>query len=293
MDYRQLYAKTQELAATAQVIGALGAELRLRQTGREGDPRVRGALRAIVTELAGPGAIDGLEPGQMATIVGQLTYALQEALDLMRDPERAPGWTYIDPVILQERGRGSRAGATNFRNMAETRPALRAILEDDCRFLDVGIGAAWLSIQAAQYWPRMRIVGLDILEPALTLAEANIAEHGLHERIALRRQSITELDDEAAYNLAWLPSMFLPVEAVDEALPRVARALVPGGMLVLGMFAAAPGPHGATVRDLLTIRSGGHPWGIPEIEARLTGAGFRDLEFVNAGSTTCVMLATR
>ncbi len=291
MDYQQLYAKTQVLTATAQAIGALGAELRLRQAGRDGDPRVRAALQAVAAEAFGDG-IEALTPAQAATVLGQLTYALQEALDLIREPERAPGWTYTDPVILQERGRSSRAGATNFRNMAETRPALRSILEDDCNFLDVGIGAAWLAIQAAQYGPRMRIVGLDILEPALKLAEANIAEHGFKERITVRRQSITELDDEAAYNLAWLPSMFLPLEVVDEALPRIVRALLPGGMLILGMFAPAPGPYGETVRHLLTVRSGGHPWRIAEIEARLTGAGLRDIEFVNAGSTTCVMLAT-
>ena len=139
----------------------------------------------------------------------------------------------------------------------------------------------------------MRIVGLDILEPALALAEANIAEHGLGERIALRRQSIVELDDEAAFNLAWLPSMFMPAEVVDEALPRLSRALAPGGMLILGMFAPAPGPYGEAVRDLLTIRSGGYPWHVPEIEARLAGAGFGDIEFVSLGSSTCFMLATR
>ncbi len=292
MDHRQLYLKAQELTATAQAIGALGAELRLRQAGRDGDPRVRAALQAVTAAAVGDG-IDALTPAQAATVLGQLTYALQEALDLIRDPERAPGWTYTDPVMLQERGRSSRAGATNFRTMAATRPALRAILESDCTFLDVGTGTGWLAIQAAQYWPRMRIVGLDILEPALQLAEANIAENGFNERITVRRQSITELDDEAAYHLAWLPSMFLPLAVVDEALPRIARALKPGGMLILGMFASAPGPYGETVRHLLTVRSGGHPWTVAEIEARLAGAGLRDIEFVNAGSTTHAMLATR
>ncbi|HZD89498.1 MAG TPA: hypothetical protein VE224_05325, partial [Pseudolabrys sp.] len=128
MTYDQLYGKTRELLAAVQIVGAIGAELRLRQARRDGDPRLRGALQAVTDEVFGPGALDRLEPGQIATVVGQATYALQEALDLIREPERAPGWTYTDRAVLQERGRGSRAGATNFRTLAETRPALRAIL---------------------------------------------------------------------------------------------------------------------------------------------------------------------
>jgi hypothetical protein len=79
-------------------------------------------LQAVLRNLE-PGLLDGLEAGQIAAIIGQVTYALQEALDLIREPERAPGWRYKDPAILQERGRGSRAVARNFANLAKERPA--------------------------------------------------------------------------------------------------------------------------------------------------------------------------
>ena len=81
MGYPELLAKTHELAAAAQTMGVLGAELRLRQMVQDGHPRVRGALQAVLRNLE-PGLLDGLEPGQIAAIVGHLTYALQEALDL-------------------------------------------------------------------------------------------------------------------------------------------------------------------------------------------------------------------
>ena len=125
MSYSALLAKTHELVAAAQTMGALGAELRLRQMGQDGDPRVRGALQAVLRNLE-PGLLDGLEPGQIAAIIGHVTYALQEVLNLIREPERAPGWGYKDPAILQERGRGSRAAARNFANLARQRPALAA-----------------------------------------------------------------------------------------------------------------------------------------------------------------------
>jgi len=278
MSYSALLAKAHELEAAAQTMGALGAELRLRQTGQDGDPRVRGALQAVVKNLE-PGLLDGLEPDQIAAIIGHVTYALQEALDLIREPERAPGWGYKDPAILQERGRGSRAAARNFANLARQRPALAALL-GDCRFLDIGTGVGWLAIETAKTWPGMRVVGLDIWEPSLQLAAANIAAEGLQERITLRRQSVTEIDDEAAFDLVWLPSPFLPRDVVDSALPRVVHALAPGGFLLFGMFVSPrPGPLSHALTDLLTIRSGGHPWRSGEAEERLRAVGLRDVEY--------------
>jgi len=291
MGYPELLAKTHELAAAAQTMGVLGAELRLRQMGQDGHPRVRGALQAVLRNLE-PGLLDGLEPGQMAAIVGHLTYALQEALNLIREPERAPGWSYTDPAILQERGRGSRAAARNFSNLARQRPALAALLSD-CRFLDIGTGVGWLAIEAAKTWPGMRVVGLDIWEPSLQLAATNIAAEGLADRVTLRRQSVTEIDDEAAFDLIWLPSPFLPREVVDSALPRVVRALAPGGFLLFGMFASRPDPLSQALSDLLTIRSGGHPWQSEEAKEHLRAAGLCDIEYVGADRVASVIIGRR
>lgn len=230
MSYSELLAKTRDLSAAAQLMGVLGAELRLRQTAQGGHPRVRGALQAVLSNLE-PGLLDGLEPGQVAAIIGLLTYALEDALDLIREPGRQPGWGYTDPAVLQERGRGSRAVARNFANLAKQRPALEARLTD-CRFLDIGTGVGWLAIEAAKLWPGMRVVGLDIWEPSLQLAATNIAAEALQDRVAVRLQSVTDIEDEAAFDIIWLPSPFLSREVVENALPRVARALAPGGFLL-------------------------------------------------------------
>jgi SAM-dependent methyltransferase len=190
MSYPELLAKTRELVTAAQTMGVIGAELRLRQMGQNGHPRIRGALHAVLTNLE-PDLLDGLDPGQIAAVVGHLSYALQEALDLIREPERAPGWGYTDPAILQERGRGSHAAARNFANLIRQRPALAALL-DNCRFLDIGTGVGWLAIEAAKLWPGMQVVGLDTWEPSLRLAAANIAAEGLNDRVTLRRQSVLD-----------------------------------------------------------------------------------------------------
>jgi 2-polyprenyl-3-methyl-5-hydroxy-6-metoxy-1,4-benzoquinol methylase len=292
MSFPIFYAKVRELAATAQAMGAVGAELRLRQSGIDGDPRVRKALQAVANKF-GPDLIDGLAPAQIDTVVGQLTYALQEALDLIREPAREPGWTYEDPTVLQQRGRGSRAGARNFETIARRRPAFAAVLEGNCRFLDVGTGTGWLAIECAKIWPRMQIVGIDIWEPALKLAKSNISDEGLEKRITLREQDVGDLSEDRAFNFIWVASMFLPITIIDSVIARVVQALIPGGFVVFGMFAAAPGPYGEAVRNLLTVRSGGYPWQPEEIGDRLRSAGLQDVEFVDSASTTCVMIGRR
>ena len=293
MSYPDLLAKTRELADATQILGALGAELRLRQMEHKGHPEVRDALNSVLSNLE-PGLLDGLEPGQAAAIVGRITFALEDALALIREPEQAPGWGHTNPAILQERGRGSRSVARHFANLARQRPELDAILTD-CDFLDIGTGVGWLAIEAANLWSGMRIVGLDIWEPSLQLAETNIAAEGLQDRITLRRQSISDIDDEAAFDLVWLPSPFLPRDVVISALPRIAHALRLGGFLLFGMFAPhSPDALSRSLSNLQIIRSGGHIWQAEEITEQLGNIGLHDMEFVGGeGRSGSLVIARR
>jgi SAM-dependent methyltransferase len=292
VSYSTVLAKMNELCATAFMMGALGAELRLQQSGAVGDPGIRPALKDAVRGL-GLDGIDALEPAQRAVVIAQLTYTLQEALDLIREPERAAGWAYQDAAILQERGRGSRAMAQVIAGLAQQRPALATLLERGPRFLDIGTGVAFIAIAAAKLWPEMRVTGIDIWEPALKLAESNIAAEGVGDRVSLRRQSVAEIDDEAAFDLVWMPSMFLPLPVIEAALPRVVRSLAPGGMLILGTYAPASGPFGRFARKLLTVRSGGHPWDQEEMAERLLRLGLVDIEPVTLTSATYGVLARK
>lgn len=289
MSFPELFSKTRDLIAAAQTMGVLGAELRLRQLGKEGHPRVREALRTVLDSLE-PGLLDGLEPGQVAAIIGQLTYGLQDALDLIREPERVPGWTYTDPAVLQERGRGSRAVVRNIANLARQRPALAATLSN-AKFLDIGTGVGWLAIEAAKTWSGMQIIGLDIWEPSLELANTNIAAEGLQNRITLRRQSVTDIEDEAAFDIIWIPGPFLPREVVNSALPRMVRALTPAGFLLFGMFPSRPNPLSQALSELLTIRSGGHPWRFDELKEQLGAVGLHDIEYAAGDDSGTMVIA--
>lgn len=292
MTYSDLFAKTREFADVTQLMGALGAELRLREMGLEGDSRVRNALKAVFSNLE-PGLLDGLEPGQVAAVIGRLIFSLQDALEFINEPGRAPGWGYTDPSVLQERGRGSRSLARSFADLARRKPALDAVLPD-CDFLDVGVGVGWLAIEAAKLWPGMRIVGLDIWEPSLKLAASNISAEGLQDRITLRRQSVSDIDDEAAFDVIWLPSIFLPRDVMDSALPRVHRALRRGGFLFFGGIASRSDPLNQSLSDLRIVRSGGHPWRAEEATEQLRASGFSDIEWIgDEGAHASLLIARR
>lgn len=267
---------------SVQALAALGAELRLRQEGLDAHPLLRERLRAAVRAVH-PDLPDGLAPDAAATTLASIRFALREATDLLAEPARAPGWRHEDPELIQSIGRASRRVVHEIEAAAAARPALReALRRPGGSFLDVGTGAGWLALAAARAWPALRVVGLDIWEPSLALARANLAAAGpeVAGRIELRQADVAALADRDAFALAWLPLMFLPAALVPAALARLRDALAPGGWLVAGRFAAPPGhpPLGEALVALRTVRSGGHPWTDGELEALLRDAGFGPAE---------------
>ena len=128
---------------------------------------------------------------------------LHQATDLLDDPGRPPGWTFIDPVILQGWGRGSAVvpGA-----LASAVPELAGVRS----FLDVGSGIGLLAVAAAGVWPQATVVGIDVWGPSLEAAAANDRVAGLGDRIILRDQDVAALDDSDAYDCAWFPRSSSP-----------------------------------------------------------------------------------
>jgi tRNA A58 N-methylase Trm61 len=130
---------------------------------------------------------------------------------------------------------------------------------------------------------------LDIWEPSLQLARANIATTGMHERVVLRKQSIVDLDDKEAFAVVWYPSPFLSLDIAPAAMENAYHALVPGGWLVFGLFAAQPDPLGEALMALRTVRCGGYPWKVPEVEERLLRLGFEEIETLTQSVSTLVV----
>ena len=158
----------------------------------------------------------------------------------------AAAWASQNDDALLAQGRGSAQAAAAFKMFAL--PALEGLKDlfdsESPQMIDVGVGVAAMAVEYCRTFPRLRVVGLDILPRALELARRQVDEAGLANRIELRHQDVANLEDDRAYALAWLPAPFVPRPALEAGLPRIAKALVPGGWLMM--------PHGKFHNDLMT-----------------------------------------
>ena len=277
MSFQTFMAEWQKLSLNAEALAALGAELRLRCDGVEGDPQVRPLLQDAAHRI-NPELFDDLNPNQQRTALTLIQMALRQAVDLLENPARGPGWKIEDPAMLDAQGQASRLLVHNIETMAAQRPEFGATLNEPGVFLDVGTGVGWLAIEAARSWPALRVVGIDLWEPALKLARENLAQSRLNERIEFRLQSVEQLDEHAVYSLAWLPGPFIAQDMVTTALQRINRALAPGGWLLFGLYAPPPSALGQALAKLRTVRGGGHPWTTQQVEDQLKATGFESVE---------------
>jgi SAM-dependent methyltransferase len=269
------------LSVSVEALAALGAALRLQRSNLEADSRVRVCLQEVLHAID-PQLAEGL--GHRADYARHLVEAVfRQSADLLQNPERVPGWRHQDPAILQSQGQVSRLIIHGIDDLAAQRPELRAVLRGSGTFLDVGTGAGWLALEAARVWPRLRIVGIDIWEPALALARSNVAASDHGERIELRSRAVERLDERATYALACFPGPFISAETTREALERIHHALIPGGWLVFALWAPSGDPLEAAVAKLRIVRSGGHPWISTEIVDCLLAVGFVGIEALPPG----------
>lgn len=277
MSYESLLAVSQRLTTSMEALAAIIAELRLRQTGVPGDPRVRALLKDVIDKIE-PGLLDGLTKEQEMLALSSNNALFRQALDLIAEPGRAPGWSYDDPDILQAYGQMSRRVIHAIDALAPQLPAFEEVLRRPGTFLDVGTGVGWLAIEAARRWPALKVVGIDPWEPSVALARQNLEDENMADRIELRTQRLEELADRGAFTLAWLAGPFLPADVIPVALKRILSALRPGGWLIFGLFNSPPDPLGQAVTALRVVRVGGHPWNNAEVEDQLRTAGFTPIK---------------
>jgi SAM-dependent methyltransferase len=190
-------------------------------------------------------------------------------VDLVENPARAGAWTYDDPVLLRAQGAASGVVA---RLLAEG-----GLGSPEARILDVGTGVAGLAIAFCSQFPEASVVGVDPWAPALAIARENVAGAGLESRITLLQTGIESLEDADGFDLAWLPTFFVPEQVLDTAIRRIFGLLRPGGTLVAAVQYEADDPLAAAVDDLFTVRSGGSVIGPDEAVTRLRGAGFSEV----------------
>lgn len=159
---------------------------------------------------------------------------IQDLLARIREGESPTGWMLEDPVALTAQGEtGTLIGSF----VEALLPRLDGLAERmdsaEGRILDVGAGVGVVSTELCRLWPDAEAVGLEPHRTARELGRSRIAAAGLSGRIALRDERVEQLGEISAYDLAFVPQPFLGRECLEAGLPRVHRALRPGGWLIV------------------------------------------------------------
>jgi 2-polyprenyl-3-methyl-5-hydroxy-6-metoxy-1,4-benzoquinol methylase len=218
------------------------------------------------------------DPGRKA-LAGEIRSSLMQALAFLEaaaSGEVAKGWRHVDPKLLDAQGAGSSGFPAMFK--AAVIPSLEGLgdrlQQPGASFLDVGVGVAHLSMAMCRVWPALRVVGIDPFEAPLTIARANVKQAGLEDRIELRHASIEELADEEAFDLAWLPTVFIPAEVVPRAIERVRASLRPGGWAIVPTIGEVGADLHRAVWALQNQIWGGPVLRTPDLESLAQAAGF-------------------
>jgi predicted O-methyltransferase YrrM len=260
-------------------LAALAAALEARTGRADLDPALQAQIDALLAALGGHGVLDGVSAPEATVFLNLIRHVLLCDHALMFAETRNVGWAYEDERLLEEVGEFARTHAHGIvRNVV---PALDGLAERfaaaDCAFLDIGVGVGGLAVELAELCPTLRIVGIDVWGPSLRLARQRVDATNLGDRIELREQSADHLEDESAFDLAWMPILFMPERVIPASLERTLSALRPGGWVVLPFANLAAEEPVASMWRLRTCAWGGPLWSTDHVEALLRNHGYADV----------------
>jgi SAM-dependent methyltransferase len=205
------------------------------------------------------------------------------------------GWRHEDPAILRAQGVSSAAAVPA---LAAAFPSLGDLSQrmerPGATALDVGTGVAAIAIALCRRFPELRVVGLEPAKAPMAEARRNVVAAGMDRRIELRGQRVEDLTDEAAFDFAFLPMVFLSTETLRAALPAIHRALKPGGWVVTASL-GAPGDGLAPALARLKATLWGSEALPPEtVHALLDEAGYAEVRVFDVPpGVTLVPVAAR
>ncbi|MBM1175138.1 SAM-dependent methyltransferase [Microvirga arabica] len=185
------------------------------------------------------------------------------------------GWSHTDDAIIEAQGTLTRHWTTRALPKLKFLPGLVPRLEaPGAALLDVGAGAAGLSIALCRHFPRLSAVALEPAPHPAELGEVHVRQAGLANRIAIRRERVEEMQEDSAFDLAFLPQMFLPDAVIEEAVRRVFHALRPGGWLLVAVLSQQGSGPVPVVNRLKNLLWGGNTRDMAQIKRLLEAAGF-------------------
>lgn len=283
------------LNLSAGALAALGAAIDCQASGKALDPAIQPHVDAVVDALGARELMAGLSAAELQPVLAEIRLTVLQGVGLLYAETRGSGWAHTDPHVLEAAGETSAGFAVALKGQIAPRlTGLCERLEAGGAFLDVGVGVAGLSIAMARLWPSLRVVGIDRWAPSLNIARESVRANALAERIELRQQTAEELLDVDAFDLAWVPTAFIPDGAVPVIIERVHRALRPGGWILLASVNPGSDPLAGSFARLRTANFGGALFSSTDVQLILNRAGFVDVQILpGPPSAPVAMIAGR
>ena len=221
--------------------------------------------------------------------------ALGQVATVARGGWLGQGWVEQDDETLLAQGDASGCFVQSmlsilFQRLPDLEERMRS---PGARFLDVGVGTGGMACALAEALPCLSIVGVEPFDRALRLASQRVADRGLQERVSLAAYGVEALDAEETFDVAWLPAPFIPLPAFTAGLPRLYRALRPGGWILVGMGRLEGSGLSGEVTRWQTELIGGTPLTPGEARTLLVQAGFADFVILDTPPGTPVVVAAR
>ncbi len=266
--------------ASATGLAALVAALDAKASGKPLDPALAGRVQDLLTVLGAGDLLNDLSAADATPLVPEIRQHLSFNAKLLYAETRATSWSYGDDRLLEDVGEFARAHAHAIAKMIV--PSLEGVAQRFAApggaFLDIGVGVGGLAVELAQLFPQLRIVGIDVFQPSLALARARVEKAGLGKRIELREQGAENLEDDKAFDLAWIPVPFIPERVLPAAAERTHRSLRPGGWVIMA-YANPEGLDAASVAcwRLRLSTWGGPQWSPGEAEKLLRDKGYAEV----------------
>jgi SAM-dependent methyltransferase len=237
------------------------------------------AAAHAVLEASGLDGVASLGAEEAGGLAAQAAAPVHQVAGLLRGEGQM--WAAQSDEALIAQGRASARGAAGFAEFGL--PMLAGLAEafaDGARMLDVGTGVGAMAVAYAQLFPHLTVVGIDVLPRVLALAAQTVAASSVGDRVILREQDVSSLDETETYAFAWVPAPFLPASALAAGVPRVGNSLRAGGWLMLGHGKYGGSAVNDAVGRFKTIAYGGTALNDEEAEEMLRSAGLVEVRTV-------------
>lgn len=239
--------------------------------GRGDSPLERAASDVVRT--LGLASDPGLDDSTSRAMVAQTVAPIHQVSALLREGSGSWADQSDDALLAQGRASGRAAQMMAEHLLARLTGLDEAFATSGTRMLDVGTGVAGMAVGYAEQFPALTVVGIDVMPRVLALARRTVAASAAADRVVLREQSVTDLDEEDVYAFAWVPAPFLPQDALEAGVRRVAASLVPGGWLMLGHAKLGGDPLEDALSRFKTVAYGGTALDDDQAAALLRDAG--------------------